>query len=154
MTAQSFPAFGPPVYLGALTDTSPAAAGVAHGADTLSGCAGWDMLTFILEGLGATGGALVVRVQDQPNVTLATFYDLAAFNSIAAAAAAADSIQRMHTSLTGVPNKIGSADAPKLVAGTIAGGLWGDVIRLSYEALAGTSAGAVQTVRVFGSKVR
>ncbi len=141
-------------YLGALTDVTPAAAGVAHSAGTIAGAGKYENLTFIGELAGATGGALVVRVQDKPRAASADYYDLAAFPSVPLGQAAAESIFRMHAALTGVPNKIGKNDAPKLVAGTISGGAWGDTLRSSYEALAGTSAGVSVTVYYFGSKLR
>jgi hypothetical protein len=143
-----------PAYLGEIEMTSPTTvAGVTHSSATITGCGKFEMISWIGCLLGATGGATVVRIQDRPRLTT-DFYDLAAFNSVPAAQAAADSIQRMHTAITGVPNKIGKNDAPKLTAGTIAGGIWGDEMRVSCEPLATVTAGAVQKVFFFGHKVK
>jgi hypothetical protein len=141
-------------YIGTLGDNSPAAAGIAAGAATLTGFGAYENATVILEGLGATGGILNVRVQHKPRAAVADWYDLIAFNSIAATTAAAEGIQSSHVALTGVPNKIGKNLAPRLTPGTTCGGLWGNEWRLIYDALAGTSAGAAQVAYFFAHKLR
>jgi hypothetical protein len=142
-----------PVLIGTITANSPAAPGVAHTA-TQAGFAKWENVFCIGELLGATGGGLNVRIQDKPDSAAADFYDLLAFNTVPLLTAAAEAIQRMHVCLTGVPNKIGKNDAPRLTPGTCVGGMFGDVWRVSFEALTGTSAAASQTVKFYGTKLR
>lgn len=133
-----------------LSDTSPASASTAVGARTVGGFQDVQSLTIIATLAGATGGALDVYLQTSFDGGT-TWYDFAHFTQITAAAAAVTRLWHVNRAVAvSTVATIGSGTTPALAANAINGGAWGNAFRLLYVAGASTSAGAVQTVRLFG----
>lgn len=134
----------------ALSDTSPASASTAVGAGVASGFQDVTSLSIVATLTGATGGVLDVYLQTSFDGGT-TWYDYAHWTQISAAAAAVTKVWHMHRSIAvSTIATIGSGSTPALAANAINGGAWGNAFRLVYVAGASTSAGAVQTVRLFG----
>jgi hypothetical protein len=133
-----------------LTETSPASATSAAGTLVASDLERCSALTIIGELQGATGGTLDVFLQTSWDGGT-TWYDYAHFTQLAAGAAAikyAWHVSRAseRTTITAV----GSAAAGVIATGAIMAGGWGNQMRMAFTAGASTSAGAAQTVRIFG----
>lgn len=133
-----------------ITGTSPSSATSAAGTVYASGLERCSSLTIIGELQGATGGTLDVFLQTSWDGGT-TWYDYAHFTQLAAGAAAikhAWHVSRAseRTTIT----TVGSAAAGVIAAGTIMAGGWGNMMRLAFTAGASTSAGAAQTVQIFG----
>ncbi len=136
-----------------ITDTSPAAPGTAAG-DVAGGLDRYDSLTIIATLQGATGGTLDVYLQMSPDGGT-TWIDYAHYPQLAAAAVS--SIRTWTVSRAAEQKTlttVGSGTSPALAANTIMGGDWGDRLRALYVAGASTSAGAVQTIRIVGTRLR
>jgi hypothetical protein len=101
---------------------------------------------------GATGGTLDVYIQTSPDQGV-TWTDYIHFPQIAAAATAV-TYRANPNAWLGTINVVGKDLVPALAANTIAGGLPGDRLRVLYVAGSGTSAGALQKIRVFGVHAR
>jgi hypothetical protein len=133
-----------------LTDTSPASASTAVGGDVGGGFRDCQALTIVATLQGATGGALDVYLQTSFDGGT-TWVDFAHFAQLAAAAAASTKVWHV-TRLTdvGTFTAVGTGSTPALAVNTILGGAWGDTFRAVYVAGASTSAGAAQTIKLFG----
>ncbi len=136
------------------TATSPAAQSTAADTQVFADLDACDSLTIIGELQGATGGTLDVYLQTSYDDG-ATWYDYAHFTQLAAGAAAikhAWHVSRAseRTTIT----TVGTGTSPALAVGTILSGGWGNKMRMLFVAGATTSAGAAQTVRIFGIKNR
>jgi hypothetical protein len=135
-----------------MTNTSPATAITAVGDVILTDLEGYRSLVVEAVLQGATGGTLDVYLQ----VTYdggATWTDYAHFAQLAAGAAAIRhkfAVCRDVEKLTIVTP--GKGTSPTLTVNTVVGGDWGSAMRMLFVAGASTSAGAAQTVNVFGSK--
>jgi len=149
--ATSYPAVGAIKAIVTITQTSPAAVSTVAGTASSSSIdlSAYDDIFWIYASLGATGGVLDVYVQD---ILDGVYYDLVHFNQIAAAAAAAT--QAACGCLHSYAVAIGSGVAPALAVGTVRPGRWGKQMRLCCVAGAGTSAGALQSVTIFGRRAR
>lgn len=133
-----------------LTDTSPAAPGTAAGGGVGGGFRDCQALTIVATILGATGGTLDVYVQTSFDGGT-TWLDFAHFPQLAAAAASTIRVWHVNRdTAVGTLTTIGSGTFPALAVNTILGGAWGDTFRVVYVAGASTSAGAAQTVKLFG----
>lgn len=139
-----------------LSETSPAAAGTVVGATTIAGLDKFDSLLIYAALQGAAGGTLDIYLQTLVHSTGDSangfWVDYAHFPQLAAGAAATKRVwcvtrHAQQTSLT----TVGIDASPALAANTILGGEWGSWWRFVFVAGASTSAGAVQTVSVFGS---
>lgn len=101
---------------------------------------------------GATGGTLDIYIQVSPDGGT-TWVDYIHYSQLAAAAAA---IQRLVTVTKGTnsgaaPVTVGINATPALAANTVVGGDFGDRLRVVAVSGAGTSAGALQTIKVTAS---
>lgn len=133
-----------------LTDTTPAAASTAAGAVASGGFRDAQALTIVATLQGATGGALDVYLQTSFDGGT-TWLDYAHFPQLAAAAASSIRVWHVNRETAAATlTTIGSGTTPALAVNTINGGAWGDMFRLVYVAGAATSAGAAQTVKLFG----
>jgi hypothetical protein len=144
------------VQLLKLIETSPNAAGTTVGVQTIAGLDKFDSLLIYANLQGATGGTLDVYIQTLLHCTgdsaNGTWVDFAHFTQLSAAAAATKktcflSRSAQSTTLT----TVGIDGSPALAAGTILGGEWGAWWRFVFTAGASTSAGASQSVWVFGT---
>lgn len=137
---------------GTITDTSPATATTAVSAATVSGLDRFDWIAVEADLLGATGGALDVYIQRKLGNNL--WRDWIHFPQLAAAAAAVKySVQSGSTTTIHVVG--GGTDAAPgvaLEADAAVGGHPGTELRAVYVGGASTSAGAAQTIRVYGWK--
>jgi len=145
-------------------ETSPAAAGTAASSQPVqnaasflpSGVAGplddYLEVRAVARLVGATGGTLDVYLQFSPDAGQ-SWDDLAHFAQLAAAAPAAT--YTLTTSMRpSTITTIGTGLSPALAANTVAGGPWGDRIRLVMVAGAGTSAGANVLVTLLAQRHR
>jgi hypothetical protein len=137
-----------------LSGMSPSAAGAAAGAMAMPSSSNpFDASayeSFVVEATlqGATGGALDVYIQTSPDQGL-TWSDWIHFPQIAAGAPAVT----YRATPNPWPNSIqpvGKGLTPSLAANQIVGGHPGDRIRLLFVAGTSTSAGATQTIKVYG----
>ena len=133
-----------------LTDTSPASASTAVGGDEAGGFRDCEALTIVAAIRGGTGGTLDVYVQTSFDGGT-TWIDFAHFPQLAAGAALTTRVWHV-TRATDVASlaTVGSGTSPALAVNTINGGAWGDRFRALYVAGASTSAGAAQTVSLYG----
>lgn len=138
-----------------ISDTSPAAASTAVSAATARDMAGFDAITILATLTGATGGTLDVYLQSSWDGGT-TWYDLAHFTQLAAAASAVTYKATLALSTTIVTVGKGSTGTPAvaLAANTVAGGHWGDLIRAVYVAGVGTTVGAAQLINIYGTNAR
>lgn len=133
-----------------LTATSPAAASTVAG-PALTGAGLWNNLLVLADLTGATGGTLDVYLQHSPDGGT-TWYDLVHWPQKAAAAALTTlAITLCRYNVPTAPIAIGKGTTPALAVNTVATGGWGDQLRLLFVAGASTTAGAVQTVKCYGS---
>lgn len=130
-----------------ITGTSPASATTAAIGSPIYNISKYDNLVVFATLQGATGGTLDVYLQTSFDGGT-TWYDWVHFTQIAAAGASR--IYRFSPSLTNDISTVGSGTSPALSAGSTAGGPWGDQIRCIATAGAGTSAGAAQTILIYG----
>jgi hypothetical protein len=133
--------------LGVITATSPATETVAASTATISSLSDFSWLVFVAELQGATGGTLDVYIQGK---LADTWYDWGHFTQLAAAASAAKYAVQPQANNGAVA--IGSGTSPAIAEGTFLGGYPGDEVRLVFSAGASTSAGAAQTLKVFGRR--
>lgn len=136
------------------SDTSPAAAGTAVSASKAGALQRFGALTIIATLTGATGGTLDVYLQVSPDAGV-TWYDYAHFAQLADGAAAITKVITVSRAgqQTGIPT-VGTDLSPALAANAVVGGDFGDTMRVLFVAGAGTSAGAVQTIKVIGTRSR
>lgn len=136
------------------SDTSPAAADTAVSASKAGALQRFGALTIIATLTGATGGTLDVYLQVSPDAGV-TWYDYAHFAQLAAGAAAITKVITVSRAgqQTGIPT-VGTGLSPALAANAVVGGDFGDMMRVLFVAGAGTSAGAVQTIKVIGTRSR
>jgi hypothetical protein len=138
------------------TDTSPAAAStVVSPAMGLGGLSLLDSFLLVATLQGATGGTLDIYLQTaDEDATTPVWIDYAHFAQLPAGAAQtkmAFTVSRYAQSLSGTV--VGSGSTPALAQSTMLGGEFGEKFRVVFVAGAGTSAGAVQTISLIGSKV-
>lgn len=127
--------------------TSPAAAGSSR-STAVSGFSKFLALLFVCDVQGATGGTLDVVIEHSNDKT--DWYEYAHLTQLAAGAAAACvTFAAAESKAIGAVGK-NNAGAPVLAAGTAGAGPCLDALRVRLVAGAGTSAGAVQGVRVYG----
>lgn len=137
---------------GTITATSPASASTAVASGTIEGLDRFDWIAIEADLQGATGGTLDVYVQRKLGANL--WRDWLHFAQLSAGAAAVKySVQ------SGSDNDIytvgGGTDASPgvaLAADSFVGGHPGTELRVVFVAGTSTSAGAAQTVRVYGWK--
>jgi hypothetical protein len=132
--------------------TSPAAASTVAQTPIASGLERCNSLTINALIRGATGGTLDVYVQTSHDEG-ATWVDLVHFPKLTAGAAVvryAAHVSRA-TSPTN-PVVVGSGTSPVLAANAIAGGSWGDSMRVLLVAGVSTSAGAAQSIEIVGHR--
>jgi hypothetical protein len=140
------------IIIGTLDDTSPAVAGTAAGGDIVEGLRSFQSIDLFATLRGAVGGTLDVWVQSRHG---ATWYDLAHFPQLAAAAPAI--VYRLPLSRYGdvvAAVVIGTGLVPILAVNVAVPGDFGDALRLVYTAGGGTNAGAVQSVQVCGTLLK
>lgn len=136
------------------SDTSPAAAGTAVSASKAGALQRFGALTIIATLTGATGGTLDVYLQVSPDAGT-SWYDYAHYAQISGSAAAVTKVITVsrHAQQTSITT-IGTDLTPALAANSVVGGDFGDMMRVLFVAGAGTSAGAVQTIKVIGTRSR
>lgn len=136
--------------LGTITATSPASASTAVAVATVSSLDDYAEIAIEADLLGATGGTLDVYLQRK--IANDLWRDWAHFTQLAAGAAAVKYALRSSTDNT-IRAVGGGSDASPgvaLAANTCAGGHPGTELRVVFVAGASTSAGAAQTIRVYG----
>jgi hypothetical protein len=139
--------------------TSPASASTAIASPILMGLDAFESVQVIAVLRGGTGGTLDVYIQMSDDQEGTTFVDIMHFTQLADGAAATTkmhSMSRASQSLTQVAVGIGDATTPNvaLASGSLLGGEFGAKWRVVFVAGAGTSAGATQTIYVFGSPAK
>lgn len=136
-----------------ITGTSPATASTAVVGSPTGDLSFYDAIEVIATLTGATGGTLDVYLQ-KTNDGGTTWHDYAHWTQIAGAAAAITvrNCFSRNTQAT-TPVAIGSGLTPALAANTFVGGEFGDSLRCVCTAGGGTSAGAVVTIRISGTRV-
>lgn len=132
----------------AANQTSPSSA-TTVAATGVTGFALYDAITIVATVAGTTGGTLDVCVQHSPDGV--TWYDYVHFPQ--ALAAAASVIYAYPPVANDNIVVIGKDTTPLLAAGSAAGGVWFDRLRVLFVAGAGTSVGAVQSVNVLCSRL-
>ncbi len=135
-----------------LTATSPAAPGnsVALVSDPVTqSLVGYRSMCIESTLQGATGGALDVVIQVSYDKGV-TWSEYVRYTQLAAAAASIVYVTT-HSRAVGVaaPVVIGKGTTPTITVNTCRAGEWGDRMRVLFVAGASTSAGAVQTIRVY-----
>src|SRR5690348_6986332 len=135
------------------TATSPNAASTVAQTPVI-GLGRFDCIAIEVTLLGATGGTLDVYLQVShdwnPILATGTFFDYVHFTQLAAGAAAIS--YRVDPALTNSITTVGKNTTPALAAGSVAGGFWGDAMRVLFVAGGGTSAGASQSITVIGKQ--
>ena len=135
-----------------ISDTSPAAAGTAVSALSVSGLSLFPYLRVDADLIGATGGTLDIYLQRliKPNA----WADWLHFAQLAAGASAirysAIACHALSTTITTSNRGTDAAPAVSLAAATFVGGHPGDVVRAVYVAGGSTSAGAAITIDITG----
>jgi len=132
--------------------TSPAAPTTLAQAPIASGFERCHSLTINALVRGGVGGTLDVSVQTSHDEGT-TWIDLVHFPQLTAGAAVvryAAHVSRA-TSPTN-PVVVGSGTSPVLAANAIAGGSWGDSLRVVLVAGVSTSAGAAQSIEIVGHR--
>lgn len=131
-----------------LSENSPAAASsVTAGTKTATGLDEFAWISVIMEVQGGTGGILNVNLQTSEDGV--TWYDWYRSADIAAGAALAV-ITVPGKQGDGTPITIGKNLVPVLAKGTVRPGCWQSRMRVQFETGGGMSAGAAQTVYVYG----
>jgi hypothetical protein len=129
--------------------TSPAAASTVV-TTGVNGLSRMGELTIFAKVTGATGGTLDIYIQDSPDGVI--WYDYWHIPQIVAGAAAVRYAYcpAMNDSVT-VIGAVDAGTSPLLANGQVRGGKWHDRMRVIYVAGTGTSAGAVQDIRLLAS---
>lgn len=137
---------------GTITDTSPASASTAVSAATVSGLERFDWIAIEADLEGATGGTLDVYLQRKLGDDL--WRDWLHFPQLSSGAAAVkySAQSGSNTDIVVVGGGTDSSPGVALAADTLVGGHPGTEIRAVYVAGASTSAGAAQTIRIYGWK--
>lgn len=136
--------------------TSPASASTAVGG-IFERLDEFDSLVILAVLTGATGGTLDVYLQvatKEDDGADTEWVDYAHFAQISAAAAAITrlwSVTRL-AQVTSIAT-VGKGTSPALAANTILGGEFGSRMRILFVAGASTSAGAVQTIDIIGTRI-
>jgi hypothetical protein len=138
--------------LGTLTGTSPSSASTAVLSGSVVDLQKYDEIHIEADLLGATGGALDVYIQRKLANNL--WRDWIHFTQLASGAAAVKYSARHGeaAALTATGGGTDAAPGVALAVGTQVGGHPGSEIRVVFVAGASTSAGAAQTIRVYGLK--
>lgn len=132
-----------------ISETSPAAVGTATGGH-VGMLQNYDSLTIRATLTGATGGTLDVYLQT--SVDGSEWVDYIHFAQIAAAAAAVTKVVVVsRAGQQAAITTVGTNTSPALAANAVVGGDFGNQMRVLFVAGAGTSAGAVQTIRITGA---
>lgn len=137
---------------GTIADTSPSSASTAVSASSVTGLEKFDWIAIEADLAGATGGTLDVYLQRKLGDNL--WRDWLHFTQLASGAAAVKYSAQSSSSTDIVTVGGGTTAAPgvALAANTFVGGHPGTEIRAVYVAGASTSAGAAQTIRIYGWK--
>ena len=143
--------------VGDLSGASPNAAGTIAGSTVgpnpsytvNTDLSRYDQICVAFTTLGATGGTLDIYIQNSPDDGI-SWNDWAHPLQIAAAAGAASFDVPMFTRTSFQAVTIGTGLTPALAAGAGVGSHPGDRMRVVFVAGAGTTAGAVQTIKVWG----
>lgn len=135
------------------TATSPNAASTV--AQTgINGLARFDAIAIEASLVGATGGTLDVYLQVShdfnPVSALGTWVDYVHFTQLASGGGAVS--YRVDPALTNSITTVGTGTTPALAAGVVAGGFWGDAMRVLFVAGGGTSAGTSQVIKLIGKQ--
>lgn len=131
-----------------LSENSPAAASAfTPGTKVATGLDEFAWISVIMEIRGGNGGILNVTLQTSEDGT--TWYDWFRSNDIASGAAASI-ITVPGKQGDGTPVTIGKNTAPALAKGTVRPGCWQSRMRVLFETGAGMSAGAAQTISLYG----
>lgn len=130
---------------------------VIAGAGELNGLDVCDSIMVVASLQGVTGGTLDVYLQVavDTSATSPTWVDYAHFPQLAAGAAAttlAFTVSRQGQQLSFLT--VGTGTSVALAANTIVGGDFGERMRVVFVVGAGASAGAAQTIRIFGSAAK
>lgn len=140
-------------------ETSPSAPGTVASSQLVAGTAGPagvasgqldDYSAIFIESViqGATGGTLDIYLQNSPDMG-ASWYDYAHYTQLAAGAGVVRTVASVATGAQNLTlTTVGTNLTPALAAGTVLGGAWGDRFRMVMVAGAGTSLGALQTIRL------
>jgi hypothetical protein len=139
-----------------ISEASPAAAGTAASAGVIGGLATFDTIAIVATLLGAANGTLDVYLVDSFDGGT-TWLEYARFTQVAASAATKTYVidPVLTGSITAVTrNATATSAIGTLAANAIRPGKWGDFMKAIFVAGAGTTAGATQTIEVFGSNTR
>jgi hypothetical protein len=132
--------------------TSPAAASTVALTPTASGLERCHSVTINALVRGATGGTLDVYVQTSHDDG-ATWIDLLHLPQLAAGAAVVRYVTHVaRAASTSATVVVGSGTSPALALNTLAGGSWGDSMRVLLVAGVSTSAGAAQSIEIVGHR--
>jgi hypothetical protein len=141
------------VNKGTFADTSPASAITTVSATTIYGLVDLDSITVYATLTGGTGGNLDVYLQTSWDGGT-TWYDLVHFPQKAAASAATTVAVTFEHGGVSVPVAVGNGSvgtpAPAIAVNTATGWTFGPALRAVYVAGASTSAGAAQSIAVYG----
>ena len=140
-----------PVTRQTQSDTSPASETIAAGTP-ITGLDDFDSVVIFASIVGATGGVLDVFVQAFDGVN---WIDIAHFTQLADGGAAVQyivPISRVPRPDDNTAVVTGQDLTPALAADTIVHGTLTDRLRFVFDAGAGTSAGASQTLTIVGTK--
>ena len=147
-----------PIATASLSGTSPATPGAVAGPiasqAAANGFAADAHASITIEATlrGGTGGPLDVYIQSSPDQGV-TWTDLIHFPQ-QAAGAGPTTYRAAPNRWAGATTTVGKDLTPSLAANTVAAGGPADRLRVLYVAGSGTTAGAVQTIRVFGAYSR
>lgn len=140
-----------PVDLLSVADeqTSPAAPGYQT-STPVAGFTKYIALLFVCEVQGATGGVLDIVIENAHAATGADWYEYAHLTQLAAGGAASCiTFAPAFNKALGAVGK-NQTTAMVLAAGTVGAGAWLDAFRVRMVAGANTTAGKVQSVKVYG----
>lgn len=131
-----------------LSFTSRSSAGTTAGT-AVTDLGGYRSMTIYAALQGATGGTLDIYLQVSPDGGT-TWVDYAHFAQLAGGAAAIYRVWTVSRSAqqTSIAT-VGTGTSPALTANSVVGGEWTDQMRVVHVAGAGTSSGAVQTIKLF-----
>lgn len=138
-----------------ISQTSPSSA-TTELSNPVYGLGGFDTIVVFAKLQGATGGTLDVYLQGSFDGGV-TWYEVAHFAQMAAAAAQKTYKVTfvLNSTITQVgEGTAGAAGTAVLAAGAVAPGHPGDAMRAVFVAGASTSAGAAQTINIFGTNTR
>jgi hypothetical protein len=135
-----------------ITATSPATASTVVHSVQFGNLDDLESLTIIADIRGATGGTLDVYLQTTHDGG-ATWFDFAHTVQLTAGAAQVRRAWHVNRATPVTASAvIGTATTPALAADTIVGGSWGDALRIVFVAGVSTTAGASQTIRLYGKR--